>query len=130
MWGPLCHPRHVEFYKDFHLRQRPEDDWMPMSRAVQHLRSLPDASKLYAFTSLWRFHVTTSPTFHEHNKHASVEIVWRWNERMFYLAFGSLANGWLDDRSAEVTCDEAGFPSAGDPFLHRLLASVYPGQTG
>src|SRR5881394_3937289 len=31
-----------------------------MARAVQHLQSLPVAPRLYAFTSLWRFHLTTS----------------------------------------------------------------------
>jgi hypothetical protein len=101
-----------------------------MARAVQHLQTLPDAAKLYAFTSLWRFHLTTSPTYQECNEHSSVEIVWHWKEGVFHLALGALAKGWLDDRCAEETCDEPSFPSAVVPFLHRLLASAPPGQTG
>ena len=129
MWGPLQHPRHVEFYEEFHLgRQSPDQDWMPMARAVQHLQSLPFAPALYAFTSLWRFHVTTSPTYQECEKHASVEIVWHWPERRFHIAFGALADGWLDDRPAEQVCDEPAFSSAAQPFLQRLLASASSGR--
>ena len=62
MWGPLQHSRHVQFYEEFHLgRQSPDQDWMPMVRAVLHLQTLDFAPSLFAFTSLWRFHVTTSP---------------------------------------------------------------------
>ena len=130
MWAPLQHPSHVECYEEYQQhRKSPDQDWMPMVRAVQHLQSLPVASRLYAFTSLWRFHITTSPTYRECDKHASVEIVWHWPERRFHIAFGRLAEGWLDDRPAEQMCEEPGFAAAVEPFIQRLLAPS-PSATG
>lgn len=134
MWGPLKHPRHVEFYEDSNRGcQNPDQDWMPMARAVQHLQSLPAALSLYAFTSIWRFHVTTSANYQECDKHASVEIDWHPTDRRFHIAFGALANGWSDVRTAEQICDESAFPFAVEPFLHRLSASspsAHSGQGG
>jgi hypothetical protein len=131
MWGPLKHPRHVEFYEEFHQgRQSPDQDWMPMVRAVQHLQSLPAASKLYAFTSLWRFHVTTSPTYAECGRHSSVSVIWHFPERRFRLAFGALAGGWVDDRTPERICEESIFPPTVEPFIQRLLASAPSGAKG
>jgi len=114
----------VSFYEGFHAdRQSYEEDWMPMGRAVQHLQSLPVAPSLYAFTSLWRFHITTAPTYQECDRHCSVSISWRPPERKFYIAFGRLADGWVDDRPPEKICDEPAFPAAVEPFIQRLLAS-------
>src|SRR5512147_1609709 len=99
MWGPLQHPGHVEFFRELHaLRQGYHEDWMPMVKAIQHPQSLPVAPRLYAFTSLWRFHVTTSPAYQDCERHCSVTILWRWPDRQFHLAFGRLADGWVDDR--------------------------------
>ena len=124
MWGALQHPRHVEFYEDFHAcRQDDGEDWMPMARAVQHLQSLAVAPRLYAFTSLWRFHLTTAPTYHERDGHCSVTVIWRWTDRRFLLALGRLAAGWVDDRPPEQICEESGFAAVIEPFIQRLLAS-------
>src|SRR5436190_196108 len=124
MWAALQHPRHVEFYEEFHGgRQKHDEDWMPMVRAVRHLRSLPAAPRLYAFTSLWRFHLTTSPTYQECERHCSVTVLWRWPERVFHIAFGRLADGWLDDRQPEQTCEESGFAVVIEAFIQRLLVS-------
>jgi hypothetical protein len=121
MWGRLQNPEHVEFYENFHRgRQNPDEDWMPMVRAVQHLQSLEAAPALYAFTSLWRFHITTSPTYAECDHHSSISVIWRHPERCFHLAFGPLAAGWLDDRAPERICDESSFPLEITPFLRRL----------
>jgi hypothetical protein len=125
MWGALQHPRHVEFYEEFHAdRENDEQDWMPMVRAVQHLQSLPVAPRLYAFTSLWRFHLTTAPSYQECDAHCSVTVVWRWTERRYHIAFGRLADGWADDRSPEKICEEAEFPGAIEPFIQRLLGAA------
>src|SRR5262245_39395596 len=124
MWGALQNPRHVEFYEKFHAARQSEDqDWMPMVGAVQHLQSLPVASSLYAFTSLWRFHLTTAPTYQERDTHCSVTVIWRWSDRVFHIAFGRLADGWVDDRPSEQVCDESSFAAVIDPFVQRLLAS-------
>lgn len=96
-----------------------------MVRAVQHLQSLDTTSRLYAFTSLWRFHVTTSPTYAESRKHASVSIIWRFPERLFHIAFGRLADGWVDDRAPEQICGESAFPVVIEPFIKRLLDSSW-----
>lgn len=38
MWGALQHPRHIEFYEEFHAgRQDEHQDWMPMVRVVRAL---------------------------------------------------------------------------------------------
>jgi len=127
MWGTLQHLKHVELYEKFHAgRQSNDEDWMPMLRAVQHLQSLPSAPRLHAFTSLWRFHLTTAPSYHDCDKHCSVTIIWRWPERRFYIAFGRLADGWVDDRQPDQICEESAFPIVVEPFIQRLLASPPP----
>ena len=124
MWGALQNPRHIEFYEEFHAaRQKPDEDWMPMVRAIQHLQSLAIAPRLYAFTSLWRFHLTTAPSYQECERHCSVTIIWRLSDRRFHLAFGRLANGWVDDRRPEQICEESAFAIVIEPFIQRLLAS-------
>jgi hypothetical protein len=125
MWGPLQNPKHVEFYEQLHAdRLSYDEDWMPMAQAVQQLQSLAVAPRLYAFTSLWRFHVTTAPTFQEHERHCSISISWRWPEKRFHIAFGCLADGWVDDRPPEQICDEATFPMVIELFIERLLSSL------
>jgi hypothetical protein len=124
MWAALQHPSHVEFFEKFHAaRQKHDEDWMPMVGAVQHMQSLAFAPDLYAFTSRWRFHFTTAPTFGERRSHYSVTIVWRFPERQFHIAFGRLANGWVDDRPPEEICEASGFAVVIEPFVQRLLAS-------
>ena len=125
MWGRLQDPGHIEFYEELHTaRQREtEEDWMPMVRAIEHLQSIPEASRLYAFTSLWRFHITTAPGYEECDMHCSVTIVWRWQERRFHIALGRLADGWVDDRAAEMISDESNFGALIEPFIQRLLVS-------
>jgi hypothetical protein len=123
MWGPLQHAGHVEFYEKLHRNRRlPDEDWIPMVRAVQHFQSLASAPHLYAFTSLWRFYLTTAPTFQECGRHSAVNINWHWQERQFRLALDALAKGWVDDWQPEESCDETSFPSTVEPFI-RLLAS-------
>ena len=125
MWGPLENPKHVEFYEQFQTaRQSHDEDWMPMVRAVQHLQSLAVAPRLYAVTSLRRFHLTTAPTFQEHEKHSSISIIWQAPQKRFHLAFGDLADGWLDDRPPEQICDEATFLIVIELFVERLLSSL------
>ena len=94
-----------------------------MVRAVQHLQSLAVAPRLYAFTSLWRFHLTTAPTYQERDSHCSVTIIWRFPKRRFHIAFGRLADGWLEDRLPEQICEESAFASAIEPYIQRLLSS-------
>jgi hypothetical protein len=94
-----------------------------MIRAVKHLQALASASQLYAFTSLWRFYVTTSPAYKDAKGHFSVSIVWRWPDRRFRLSFGDLGHGWVNDWEPHQLCDEAAFPLAVEPFVNRLLAT-------
>jgi hypothetical protein len=123
MWGPLKHPRHVDLYVECHSgRQNDLEDWMPMVRAVRYLQSLSAAPRLYAFNSMWRFHVTTAPIFQECDKHCSVSIIWRCSERRFHIAFGRLSEGWLDDRPNPHICEESSFPAITGPFVERLLS--------
>ncbi len=122
MWQTLDHPAPTELYEQLHAL-RGTEDWMPMVRAVRHLQSLPVASSFHAFTSLWRFHVTTAPSYQECESHCSVTILWQVAERRFHMAFGRLADGWLDDRPPEQICDESSFASVVEPFLQRLAAS-------
>ncbi|NBR86621.1 MAG: hypothetical protein EB141_07515 [Verrucomicrobia bacterium] len=129
MWAALQHQSHVECYEEYQQhRTSPDQEWMPMVRAVQHLQTLPVAPQLFAFTSLWRFHVTTSPTYRECAQHCSISIIWMWTERRFHIAFGPLANGWLDDRPPEQICAESAFAAVVEPFIQRLLASSPEGE--
>lgn len=124
MWGLLTDPKHVEFYRDLHAgRQSEQEDWMPMAHAVEHLQSLSAAPTLFAFTSLWRFHITTSPSYAECDEHSSVTVIWLWPHRHFQLAFGALADGWVNDRPPEQVCDEPAFAATVEPFIFRLLSS-------
>lgn len=97
-----------------------------MARAVQHLQSLAVTPQLYAFTSLWYFHLTTAPTYQDCDSHCSITVVWHWPDRVFHIAFGRLADGWVDDRPPEQICDESTFPVVVEPFIQRLLASLPP----
>jgi hypothetical protein len=124
MWGTLRDPKHVEFYKEFQAgRQSENEDWMPMVRAVEHLQSLADAPRLYAFTSLWRFHLTTAQSYQECGRHWSVSVIWRFTDQRFYIAFGRLADGWVEDRPPERICAESDFRQVVEPFIQRLLES-------
>jgi len=95
-----------------------------MARAVQYLQAHAVSPRLYAFTSLWRFHLTTAPTFQDRDRHCSVTIIWRSTDKQFHIAFGRLADGWVDDRSPEQICEESGFAVVIEPFIQRLLASA------
>jgi hypothetical protein len=130
MWGALQHPRHAEWYEEFHAkRQSHDEDWLPMARAVRHFQSLAVAPQLFAFTSLWRFHLTTAPSYHDCDRHCSVTVIWRWPDRVFHIAFGRLADGWVDDRPPEQICDESALPGVIEPFIQRLLASSSESDT-
>lgn len=94
-----------------------------MVRAVQHLQSLADAPSLHAFTSLWRFHITAAPSYQECGTHYSVSVIWRFTDRCFHIAFGRLADGWMNDRPPERVCDESDFPVIVEPFIRRLFDS-------
>jgi len=124
MWEALQHPGHIEFYEEFHAcRKSYDEDWMPMVRALRHLQSLPVAPSLYAFTSLYRFHLTTAPTYEDCDRHCSVSVIWRWTDRRFHIAFGRLADGWVNDRPPEQICEESSFALFIEPFVQRLVAS-------
>ena len=94
-----------------------------MARVVRHLQSLPVDPQLYAFTSLGRFHLTTAPSYQECDQHCSVTVIWRWPDRVFHIAFGRLADGWVGDRSPEMICGEAELAVVIEPFIQRLLAA-------
>jgi hypothetical protein len=53
-----------------------------------------------------------------------VTIIWRSTDKQFHIAFGRLADGWVDDRSPEQICEESGFAVVIEPFIQRLLASA------
>jgi hypothetical protein len=104
-----------------------------MLRAVQYLQSLPAASQLFAFTSLWRFYVTTAPSYseaHEHREHRAVSIIWQWPHRRFRLSFSTLAKGWVDDWEPHELSDESSFASSVEPLMRRLLESPPPPPSG
>src|SRR5580765_6063468 len=134
MWGPLQNPEHVEFYEDFNRRRSAQqEDWMPMVRAVQHLQSLPVASQLFAFTSLWRFYVTTAPSYseaHAHREHRAVSIIWQWPHRHFRLSFSTLTKGWVDDWEPHELSGESSFASSVEPLIRRLVESPPPPPSG
>jgi hypothetical protein len=122
MWAPLQNPSHVRFYEELQAeRHRPDEDWQPMIQAVRYLQSLPVASSLFAFTSLTRLHVTTSPSYGESRSHSSVCVIWSFQDRHFRLSFDTLAKGWAFDRQPEHICYESSFTSSIEPFIHRLL---------
>ena len=124
MWGTLKNHGHIEFYEECHRgRQSESEDWMPMVRAIEYLQSGREASKLYAFTSLYQFHLTTAPGYETCDEHCSISIIWRWPERRFHIAFGRLGNGWVNDRVPEIDCDQSSFARSIEPFIVRLLRS-------
>ena len=100
-----------------------------MARAVRHLQSLAVAPQLYAFTSLWRFHLTTAPSYYECDRHCSITVIWHWPEQVFHIAISRLADGWVNDRPPEQICDESAFPVVIEPFIQRLLASPSESET-
>ena len=119
MWAPLQHPGHVEFYEEFHRgRHDSGEDWQPMIRAVQYLQSQPYAPRLFAFTSLAHFHVTTAPSYQEFPGHRTVGITWSFRDRSFHLSFGE---SWTGARSHKHTCEEPDFPSSVDSLINGLL---------
>ena len=121
MWGALQHPRHFQFYEEFHAgRSEAGEDWQPMVNAVRYLQAHRDASLLFAFTSLMHFHVTTGPTYAECEGHPYVRITWSYSDRVFRLSFGSCNAGWVDVPSCDI-CDEQSFPTAVEPLLQRLF---------
>jgi hypothetical protein len=123
MWTPLQHPRQVEFYEEAHAgRYDPREGYLPMIRAVRYLQAHRDAPRLFAFTSLSHFHVTTAPTYAECSGHDYVCITWAWADGLFRLAFGSCDSGWADEPAYD-TCPEQDFPSAVEPLIERLLQS-------
>ncbi len=123
MWTPLQHPIQVEFYKKAHAgRYDPMEGYLPMIHAVHYLQSHRDAPRLFAFTSLYHFHVTTAPTFAGCSLHHYVRITWVWTDGLFRLSFGSCDSGWANDPEYD-TCTEQEFPSAVEPLIQRLLQS-------
>ncbi|MEP7220863.1 MAG: hypothetical protein ABI876_18205 [Bacteroidota bacterium] len=124
MWDALQHQHHINFFEGFHaVAVERGEDWTPIIRAIRHLQSLEAAPRLYAFTSHWRFHLTTCPAAREFKRHFLVSILWRFPDRVFHIAFGRLADGWADDRPPEQICDELAFPAVIELFIQRLLMS-------
>jgi hypothetical protein len=105
------------------MRQSHDEDWTPMARAVQHLQSLTVAPHLYAFTSLWRFCLTTAPTYQEQERHCAVAITWLWRDRRFHVACSRLADGWVGDAPPDQFCEESDLATVIGPFIQQLLAA-------
>lgn len=119
MWTALQHPRQVEFYEELQ-RDRCErgENWQPMIRAMRYLQAQPYASRLFAFTSLAQFHVTTAPCYEEFPGHRAVAITCMLRERGFRL---SLVESWSGRRQNECMCEECHFPSSVDSLILGLL---------
>ena len=121
MWAELTHPRHVEFYREFHEDRRERDeDWMPMVRAVEYLRSQDYAAELFAFTSHAHFQVTTAPSYSEQQGHACVGITWHFGNRLFGMGFWEHDRPNGDSQKDIIRCTEKEFPSAIDALILRL----------
>ena len=118
MWAPLQDAVHVEFYEEFHRgRWKPDEDWQPMVRAVRYLQAQPYAPRLFAFTSLARFYVTTAPTYEQSKGHRTVGVAWSFHDRVFHLSIGE----WSGCRSHDRSCDEQEFPRSVDSLINVLL---------
>ncbi len=115
MWTKLGDQVHVSFYEEWN------EDWSAMARAVRVLQEHPAAGSLFAFTSLYRFHLTTSPDSGGCDGHHSVSIIWRPEAQVFHLAWGALSDGWLADREPDEVCGEGDFEDAVEPFIKRVL---------
>jgi hypothetical protein len=121
MWAELTHPRHVEFYREFHEgRLARDEDWMPMVRAVEYLRSQDYAAELFAFTSHAHFQVTTAPSYSEHQAHSCVGISWHFRNRLFGMSFRERDRPNGDCQNDIIRCTENEFPSAVDALILRL----------
>ncbi len=122
MWAELKHPGHVAFYERLqHGRYDPAEDWTPMIQAVQYLQAQPYAERLFAFTSLMHFHVTTAESYGVFDRHLTVGITWAVMEQRFRLSIG---NSWTEDREGEVVCEGHEFPWSVEPLMERLLLSA------
>lgn len=116
MWAPLQHPRHVEFYEEYHRdRYHPGEDWQPMIRAVRYLQSQSYAPSLFAFTSLAHFQVTTAPNYAERDGHHWVSVTWNFSRRQFGLGYST------DPPNIFLSCEETAFPAAVDSLIQRLF---------
>ena len=121
MWAELKHPRHVEFYREFHeSRDEFEEDWMPMVRAVEYLRSQDYAAELFAFTSLAHFRITTAPSYAEQAGHSCVGVTWSSRDRLFGLGFWELESVNGESEISITKCSEEEFPSLVGAFIIRL----------
>ena len=125
MWALLEHPRHVEFYEEYHRgRYHSGEDWQPMVRAVRYLQSHSYATSLFAFTSLAHFQVTTAPSHAEREGHHCVGITWHFPRRQFGLGYST------DPATVFQTCEETAFPAAIDALIQRLLLQPPETQKG
>jgi hypothetical protein len=89
-----------------------------MIRAVRHLQGQQYADRLFAFTSLDHFQVTTAPSYEQLSGHRTVCITWSFRDRTFRL---SLGDSLSEHRSNERTCEERDFPSSVDSLIQGLL---------
>ncbi len=124
MWGPLKSPAYYEFYEDMQRDRRTNSqDWAPMIQAVRDLQALPMADRLYAFTSLAHFHITTAPTYKESQSHSFIRFVWDYYAHRFRISYGRCKDGWLNlPFSEHVTSDL--MPTL-LPLIDRLILDGY-----
>lgn len=124
MWGPLKLPAYPEFYEDMQRnRHNNSEDWAPMIQAVRDIQALPVADKLYAFTSLAHFQITTAPTYQESQSHSFIRFIWDYHALRFRISYGRCKDGWLGLPFTEHVSSDL-MPSL-LPLIDRLMLDGY-----
>jgi hypothetical protein len=124
MWGPSKSPAYPEFYEDMQRnRHTSSEDWAPMIQAVRDLQTLPVADRLYAFTSLAHFQITTAPTYEESQSHSFIRFIWDCYAHRFRISYGRCKDGWLDLPFTEHVRSD--LMLALHPLIDRLILDGY-----
>lgn len=122
-WARLHDRRHCGYFEE--LQRRGEaggEDWQPMLRLLEHVRTVDGASRLFAFIVTQRLHLTTASGYADSAGHDSVMIGWNPGRSLFQLAFYSLDHSLEALAGPAQHAGEPEMPQALDPMLRRLLS--------
>ncbi|MDB6070563.1 MAG: hypothetical protein JWL81_1734 [Verrucomicrobiales bacterium] len=121
-WARLHDRRHNGFFEALHREgESSGEDWRPMLRLLEHVRTVDGASRLFAFIFTRRLHLTTASGYADSAGHDSVMIGWNPGGSSFQLAFYSLDDSLEAIAGPARHAREPEAFQALDPLLRRLL---------
>lgn len=123
MWEKLNHPEHADFFRELqrHRAKLGDEDWSPIVRLAEHLRTTKRAEELFAFSSHATLNITTCPAYGDEGEHHRVGISWDPWAGEFRIDYAPMKLGWIELHDPLQVAEQELYGVV-DTYLERLIA--------